>query len=72
MTESLLVTSLNLMRMGGRRVAPDAVLRVVNRYAISPVRSTSREGNQVGVVRREPLSHTFDPGADALEGVAGS
>ncbi len=59
-------------RVGGRRVAPDAVLRVVNRHAISPVRSTAREGNQVGVARRELLSHGFDPGADALEGVAGS
>ena len=58
-------------RVGGRRVAPDTVLGVVNRYAISPVRSTSSEGHQVGVVRRELLSHCFDPGADALEGMTG-
>src|SRR5258708_37469845 len=57
-------------RVGGRRVASEAVLRVVHRYATSLVRRAGGESNQVGVARRELLSHRFDPGADALEGVA--
>jgi len=64
------VVRVSAQRIGCRGVAPQAVLRVVHCHAASPVRRTAGQGNEIGVVRLELLSHGFDPAAHMLKGVA--
>ena len=54
------------------RLSPCRFAVPVHRHTAALVCHTVRESDQLGVARRESLPHGFDPGADALEGVARS
>src|SRR6266550_138170 len=56
--------------VGGGRVAADTVLSRVNRDVTSAMGRTMSQGNQLRIRSGELLPHRFDPGADALEGIA--
>lgn len=65
------VIRVSTQSIGCRRAASEAVLCIVHRHAASLVCRTAGGYNQIGVLRRQPIPHRFDPATDSLEGVAG-